>query len=361
MSPNASPQNTSPPSCSPLVSIIIPAYNAAETISRALDSVRAQTYRNLEVVVINDGSTDETAAIIRREYPEVRHVLQENAGPCVARNHGAQVATGEYIAFLDADDEYHPRKIERQLEIFEKTPDVSVCGTNGVIIHGQRVYPFNNPARPHLIDQGLRELIWGVHPVLASLMLRRDTFLEIGGYDASMKRWEDQDIFYRLAGCGHKVVELNEPLYIIHRVEGSRVTHAAVRRAEWAVRTMLPWNPDREDTPCSSPLDRRTWAYVLGDRAIVAAAECYREGGHEKAREILSMMDDALDRPAPIHAALRRLAKLSWPLFGAAAGLWRHWRSIERGYVRWGGLTGAVRQVYRRYIRNAEGDPSRWR
>ncbi|MGD9496666.1 MAG: glycosyltransferase family 2 protein [Armatimonadota bacterium] len=342
------------------LTIVVPAYNAAATIRRALDSLRAQTWQDFEIVVVDDGSADNTAHIVTTEYPEVRCIRQDNAGPCVARNRGAHEARGEFLAFLDADDEWAPEKAQRQMEVFAQRPDVAVCGTNGIIIHGRRVYPFNNPHRPRLVEPNLKDLLWGVHPVLASLMLRRELFVAVGGYDPGVKRWEDQDLFYRLAGLGHKVVELNEPLYIIHRTQGSRVTHQAAQRVEWSVRTLLRWDPDGAPPGCASPLDRATYSYLLGDRACLAAADCCREGAHEKAREILGIMDQALERPAAVHRGLRALANAWWPAFTVAGTAWRTWRTIERGYVLWGGLLGALRQVWRRYLRRTDGSPQRW-
>lgn len=109
-----------------LVTVVIPAYNSAKTIVRCLDSVKVQTYSCLEIIVINDGSTDDTQFIVEKYIAEhqsmdISLINQENAGPSVARNRGIQKAKGEYVAFLDSDDEWLPYKLEKQLICFEDT------------------------------------------------------------------------------------------------------------------------------------------------------------------------------------------------------------------------------------------------
>src|SRR5690606_27199889 len=95
----------------PLISVIIPAYNAEATIVEAVESVLAQTYRPLEVLIIDDGSSDATAALIENKYESVRVIRQSNAGPSAARNHGIREAKGAWVAFLDADDRWLPEKL----------------------------------------------------------------------------------------------------------------------------------------------------------------------------------------------------------------------------------------------------------
>ncbi len=331
---------------SPALTVVIPAYNAAATIRRALDSLRAQTCRDFEIIVIDDGSEDETAHIVQEEYPEVRYIRQDNAGPCVARNRGAQEGCGEFVSFLDADDEWAPEKAERQLALLRARPDVDCCGTNGWVLAGERRYLFNSPHRPRVIELALADLIWGYHPVLASLMVRRSVFIELEGYDASMAHCEDQELIYRIAGTGHKVVELNEPLYIIYRMSDSRSSKASVRRAVWRLRALERWDPQRNP---QSPLTRRQYVRALGHRAIISAAECYREGGHERARELLAWLDDVPDVELA-HKLLHRLAQVSYPAFGVMGNVYRSWRAFVDATRRWGGVTGLARQFWRRYI-----------
>ena len=330
----------------PRVSVVVPAFKAEGTIRRALDSLRAQTCQDFETLVIDDGSPDEVAAIVAAEYPEVRLIRQENAGVSRTRNRGAAEGRGEFVSFLDSDDEWAPEKLERQLAIFAERPDADCCGTNGWVLVGERRYLFNNAHRPRLIDLELQDLIWGYHPVLASLMVRRAVFLEIGGYDPAMTFHEDQELIYRIAGTGHRIVELNEPLYIIYRHSESRSSGAALRRAIWRVHALERWDPQ---TRRDSPLTRGEYVAALGYRVIFSSAECYREGGRDRVAEILGHLDGVRDARLS-HRLLHRLGRLSYPLFGVTAGAWQRSQACFGALRRWGGLRGLVRQFWSRYV-----------
>ena len=330
---------------SPAVTVVIPAFNAAGTIARALASLRAQTYQQLEVIVVDDGSQDGTADLVAAEYPQARCIRQRNAGPSTARNRGVEEASGELVAFLDADDEFAPDKVARQVAVLHGGHDVQVCGTNGLVVEGRRSYPFNATERPALIRWSFHDIIWDCHPVMASLMLPRALFLEMGGYDPQMRIGEDKDLFMRLAGRGCGVVEINRPLYIMHRRPGSLSTGRAEDRAS-RVTAIARWDPDVNP---DSPLTRRQYVHALGHRVIISAADCYREGGHGAARELLAWLDDVPERPA-VQRALHRLSRLSYPAFGVAATGYQRWRAFVDASRRWGGVGGLARQYWWRHI-----------
>src|SRR4051812_26302017 len=106
----------------PLVSVVIATYNSGRFVGQAVRSVLAQTYRPFEIVVVDDGSTDDTAGVLAGYRDGVRYVYQENRGPAAARNRGIAEAAGELVAFLDADDEWHPEKLSRQWEALSASP-----------------------------------------------------------------------------------------------------------------------------------------------------------------------------------------------------------------------------------------------
>src|SRR6266852_6361254 len=116
----------------PLVSVIIPAYNAERFIDETLESVFKQTHDHLELILVDDGSTDGTGAQVRAYGDRVRFIRQVNAGAGAARNRGLEVATGDYIAFLDADDLWRPEKLEVQLEIAARNPESGLIACDGV-------------------------------------------------------------------------------------------------------------------------------------------------------------------------------------------------------------------------------------
>ena len=113
-----------------LISVIIPTYNCAEYIAEAIDSVLNQTFTDFEIIVVDDGSTDETAAIMKRYGDKVRYIRQKNNGPAVARNLGINTARGEFIAFLDADDIWHPEKLEIQHHYLEEHTECALVYAN---------------------------------------------------------------------------------------------------------------------------------------------------------------------------------------------------------------------------------------
>lgn len=211
---------------------MIPAYNAGKTIARALDSVYAQTYPHIiEVIVVDDGSTDNTGEIIKTDYPQVRYVYQENAGVAAARNKGVSLAQGEYIAFLDADDEWLPEKIEIQMAFATKISGACVFFTAGEIICEKGIinrifyvfkkfyykikYFFSFPLSE--LD-GIR-LIKGVgkfYVPSASLFTRKDIFQNIGGYNESIRLCEDYELFFRFISNGVKLWVINYPLYRVY-------------------------------------------------------------------------------------------------------------------------------------------------
>ena len=329
----------------PTVTVVIPAFNAADTIGRALASLRAQTYPHLEIIVVDDGSADDTAQRARRERAAVRCIRQDNAGPSAARNRGVQEASGELVAFLDADDEFAPEKVARQVEVLTGGDDVQVCGTNGLVVEGRRSYPFNATTGPALIRRSFHDIVRDCHPVMASLMLPRALFLDAGGYDPSMRVGEDKDLLLRLAGSGCGVVEINQPLYIMHRRPGTLSTARAEERAS-RVAAIARWDPERNS---DSPLTRREYVHALGHRAIISAAECSREGAHEVARQLLGWLDDVPDLPLA-HRTLHRLSRLSYPAFRVMGNAYQNWHALVGASRRWGGFPGLARQGWRRYI-----------
>jgi glycosyltransferase involved in cell wall biosynthesis len=114
----------------PLISCIVPVYNGELYLREAIDSILAQTYRPLEIIVVDDGSTDGTSETIASYGQRIRHFRQNKAGPWVARNLGLSLTQGEFVAFQDADDLWHPEKLARQMERFATSPEIDLCFTH---------------------------------------------------------------------------------------------------------------------------------------------------------------------------------------------------------------------------------------
>jgi glycosyltransferase involved in cell wall biosynthesis len=185
----------------PLVSVVIPAYNAESHIAEALESLRAQTCRQMEIIVVDDGSSDRTAEIVTSRFPEVRCVRQPNGGASSARNRGVQEARGEWVAFLDADDAWHPDKLRAQLDLMRRHPEVRLCRTLGSEIPLTDVGPV--PSGPdglpvHELFTSLAPTLMNPYFTTSTVVVRRDSFLAVGGFDTSLKIAEDIDLYLRI-------------------------------------------------------------------------------------------------------------------------------------------------------------------
>lgn len=194
----------------PLVSVIIPTYNRATTIIRCLDSVFKQTYLPIEVIVVDDGSTDRTVEAIKIYGDKITLICQPNRGPSAARNAGVTTSKGDIIAFLDSDDTWMPEKIERQVKLMEQAgAAVPCCVCNAKILseNGTSINSFEVSN----VESDLAEGYWlNPTPIIATRFLlfnqvvaiRRVAFDSIGGFKESMRLLEDHDLAFRLSLLG---------------------------------------------------------------------------------------------------------------------------------------------------------------
>lgn len=191
---------------SPLVTVVMPAYNARRYVAEAIDSVLAQTLADFEFLIIDDGSTDGTGDILR-EYagrdPRIRVINQPNSGIGAALNRGIEQAQARYIARMDSDDICLPQRFARQVEFLERTPECVLVGSRVLLIDqdGLPLFEMDSVQTTHdRIDELLMEARWSiVHP---SIMMRADLVRKIGGYNNALVPVEDHDLFLRLAEVG---------------------------------------------------------------------------------------------------------------------------------------------------------------
>lgn len=201
-----------------LVSIIIPAYNAEKYIRESVESALAQTYPNVEVIVIDDGSKDGTKKILEPygAAGKIVYVYQENKGLAASRNAGIRAAKGEYVAFLDADDIFLPEKVAEQVRALEASPDFGVCYSDllhftdppvgeksSEFFHHTYTYPSGNIFGELLKRQFINPL---------TVMARRVVFQKYGMFDESLRRSEDWDLWLRFARAGVRFLYLDKPL-----------------------------------------------------------------------------------------------------------------------------------------------------
>ncbi len=202
------------------ISVVIAAYNASATIERAVRSVLAQRRRADEILVIDDGSTDGTADIVRRFGSEVRLISQANSGASVARNTGIQSASGDWIAFLDADDEWLSEKLYLQENFFVAHSDI-VWGYGNFIPTDWRGNPLKavhgKDCGDAVFEDYFGAYCHGVYAWTSTLIIRKDVFAKAGGFEAGMKRAQDNDLWFRIAYLFPRVGYIGQPLAIYHR------------------------------------------------------------------------------------------------------------------------------------------------
>ncbi|MEO0557088.1 MAG: glycosyltransferase family A protein [Bacteroidota bacterium] len=189
----------------PLVSVIIPVYNGADMLPAALESVFEQDYAPLEVVVVDDGSTDGSTEVAE-SYDGVRVIRQPNAGPSAARNTGLANTTGPLIAFLDADDVWPPGRLTRLVDVLNAHPS---CGA----ALGQ----FDTVSETDL--QPLMPAQFGF--IFGTALLRRSTFETVGPLDPSLRYSEDMDWFMRVREAGIDIIQVPEVLYLYRQHDAS--------------------------------------------------------------------------------------------------------------------------------------------
>ncbi|MBP6630851.1 MAG: glycosyltransferase [Kofleriaceae bacterium] len=203
----------------PLVSVVIPTFNYGHLLPRALASVMAQTYPHREIIVVDNGSTDDTPAVLAGWGDQVRVVRTARTGVSAARNAGLAVARGEYLAPLDADDEWRPTKLARQLELVASEPGLAVVGCANLVVDGagtvKRVRYFPNPPDDRVARlRGLLTREAWVGSSNSGVLLHRRVIDAVGGYDPDLFAAEDWDLWLRV-GDRFAIRNVHEVLAVI--------------------------------------------------------------------------------------------------------------------------------------------------
>lgn len=211
------------------ISVVIPTYNRERWIRCAIDSVLAQTYSNYEIIVVDDGSSDNTRQVIQEYGNRVRYFYQTNKGVSAARNLGIREAKGEWIAFLDSDDEWLPSKLELQMNLAVNNPKIAMVATNSYVedLKDRNKTLTFLEIKPKLFNS--EESICLDNPLIAiitmsffstTLLIKRENILRAGLFDETMTLSEDTDLFCRVA-IGTSLGVLSRPLVrVISRGEG---------------------------------------------------------------------------------------------------------------------------------------------
>jgi glycosyltransferase involved in cell wall biosynthesis len=206
----------------PTVSVITPAFNAALYVRETLDSIRAQTFSDFEVIVIDDGSTDETAAVVESyalRDPRIQLIRQSNQGIAAARNAGIARARGRFLALLDSDDVWFPRYLEEQVAILRRRPEIAVLSANAINLGGplDGQLLLGRSRRGNLRKLSLFTLVRAEDSMSILSVFRREVVDAIGGFDATLRRSEDYDFWLRAAAAGFRVAVNMKPLGLYRR------------------------------------------------------------------------------------------------------------------------------------------------
>ena len=194
------------------ISIIIPTYNRKSFLIHAIDSVLNQTYQNLELIIIDDGSSDKSMEYIKKKYPSIKIYKQLNKGVSSARNKGIKISSNNWMAFLDSDDRWHPKKLEKQINYLAKNPKYKICHTDEIWIRkGVRI----NQHKKHKKYGGLifNKCLDLCRISPSSVIIHKDVFNKVGLFNEKLPVCEDYDLWLRIT-AKFPVLYLDEKLTI---------------------------------------------------------------------------------------------------------------------------------------------------
>ncbi|MDR0811281.1 MAG: glycosyltransferase [Paludibacter sp.] len=226
----------------PLVSVLIPTYNCAKYIGQAIDSVLAQDYQNLEIIVVDDGSNDDTHDVVQRivetdNYPSLRNTVRyfhkPHSGISATRNLALEKATGEYIAWCDADDYWAEGKLKAQVEYFEKNPDCQIVFTRFQNFLENENIDTNDAKIQRVIECDKNYYYYCIH--FASALIKRQIFEKCGNFCENLLFSEDTELTYRFALKGVDIFHCIDTVYYYRRLYGGNIT---LTKDDNAVETM---------------------------------------------------------------------------------------------------------------------------
>lgn len=267
----------------PKVSVIIPTYNQVCFLREAIDSVLEQTFSDFEVLVVDDGSTDNTAEVIEAVSDlRVRYIRQDNQGQGGARNTGLSASKGEYIAFLDSDDRFLPDKLESQIHVLDDREEVGLVAGGWVFIDAQGKNLFERHPWVALSDLGVRTWLYGCPFAVHSVLVRRSWLEQVSGFDddRQLRGTEDWDLWLRLAYAGCHMAWIKR-VVCSYRIHSTNTIRDASNKAQGIISVLDKFfsNPDL-------PLELRALedhAYAVG--CLRGARRKYVVGQVESAKQ----------------------------------------------------------------------------
>ena len=272
----------------PLVTVVITTHNRANMVGRAIRSVLDQTYQNFELIVADDCSTDDTAAVVADfQDSRIRYIRHDrNRGGAAARNTGTRVSQSEYVAFLDDDDVWKPDKIEKQVALAnERSSEYAViyCGAMAVTGEGKKIGESKPRLRGDIRSEMLKK---GLNTVPSSHLFRREALEAMGGYGETLPAHNEHDIWMEMARRGYAADYVDEPLVIAYQHQGYQMTKDVGLRIRATEMFVEKWLPEWEKWFGVAVADEyfsQWYARVLMNQGmncidrgqLLAAARCY--------------------------------------------------------------------------------------
>jgi glycosyltransferase involved in cell wall biosynthesis len=215
------------------VSVVIPTYNRSKLLLEALDSVFQQTFKDYEVIIIDDGSTDETRSLLEQHAltRKFKYIYQENSGSSAARNNGVRHARHGLIAFLDSDDIWHPQKLEKQIKFLKDHPEADLVFSNADVVneHGDFLWSYITPRERKIRPQAMfDELLVRNFIPLDSFLVKKECLENIGLFDESMQDCEDYDLLLKIARS-FSMFCLDESLTKVRNTTGNKSSNSVSR------------------------------------------------------------------------------------------------------------------------------------
>lgn len=329
------------------MSVVIPAYNAQAFITRALDSVLAQTYPNFELILINDGSAD-TPILEQKLQPylsRIRYFKQENRGPSEARNEAIRVANGSYIGFLDSDDAWLPHHLETQVSLLTSKPGFDLVYADAILIQGQKTVGHNfgiEPQSPPVTFEALLEETCNVGT--SSTVASRQLLIDAGLFDGRFRRCEDFDLWLRMCFRGARIGFSEKPGIYHYLLEDSLTADTMLlKRARIEV---------YQKTASTLPVSERQRTLI---HSLIAKTEAICQ--KDLLKQYLRTQDYEKAMAAAVAASA--LSPQDWRLRAVVVGLRRMpgaFRQYHRVHERFLDVRARLRTSQRKPLRVSEGD-----
>ncbi|WP_020586551.1 glycosyltransferase family 2 protein [Desulfobacter curvatus] len=265
-----------------IVSVIIPTFNRAWTLKRAVDSALAQDYPHREIIVVDDGSTDETREVLAEYKGQIRVLVQENKGVSAARNLGIKESQGNFIALLDSDDAWETNKLSCQMAFFESNPGAMICQTEEIWIRkGKRVNPKKKHKKPSgmIFEPSLKLCL--VSP--SAVMIRKQLFDQKGMFNEAFPVCEDYDLWLRIAH-DTPVYLIDTPLTVKTGGHGDQLSaaHSQDKYRIQSIRNLI-------ESSVLSPDQKQAALKVFREKCRIFANGCLKRGRKKEAACYLAL------------------------------------------------------------------------